>query len=58
MAQINFRIDDNIKSEAETLFGRLGMNMSTAIMVVSRFRHDVAHGGLLFIYKKNVFLKV
>ena len=36
MAQINVRIDDDIKSEAEILFAELGMNISTAINVFIR----------------------
>lgn len=31
MANINIRIDDNLKKEAETLFNDLGLNMTTAI---------------------------
>ena len=33
MAQINVRIDEDVKSNAELLFSRLGMNMSTAITI-------------------------
>ena len=33
MAQVNFRIDDRMKSEAEELFSGLGLNMSTAITI-------------------------
>ena len=36
MAQINFRIDDKTKREAEALFGRMGLTMSGAIMVFLR----------------------
>ena len=36
MAQINFRIDDDIKVQAETLFSSLGMNTSTALMIFIR----------------------
>lgn len=36
MAQINIRIDDNIKREAEGLFDSLGLTMSSAIMVFLR----------------------
>ena len=49
MAQINFRIDDRIKSEAEALFGRLGMNMSTAIMVF--IRQSIVENGIPFRIK-------
>jgi DNA-damage-inducible protein J len=33
MAQLNIRIDENIKNQAETLFNELGMNLSTAITI-------------------------
>ena len=33
MAQINVRIDEDVKSDAELLFSRLGMNMSPAITI-------------------------
>ena len=33
MAQVNFRIDDQMKSDAEELFSGLGLNMSTAITI-------------------------
>ena len=36
MAQINFRIDDETKRQAEDLFDRLGLTMSSAIMVFLR----------------------
>lgn len=36
MAQINFRIDDTLKKEAESLFANLGMNTTTACMVFIR----------------------
>jgi DNA-damage-inducible protein J len=38
MAQTNLtiRIDENIKQEAETLFGKIGLNMSSAINVFFR----------------------
>lgn len=36
MAQINIRIDDKVKREAESLFTRLGLTMSSAIMVFLR----------------------
>jgi len=31
MANINIRIDDDLKKEAESLFNDLGLNMTTAI---------------------------
>jgi DNA-damage-inducible protein J len=36
MAQVNIRIDDNLKEQADRLFEKLGMNMSTAINVFIR----------------------
>lgn len=36
MAQINFRIEDDVKAKAETLFNSLGMNTTTALMVFIR----------------------
>ncbi len=36
MAQINIRIDDNLKEKAEILFDELGLNMSTAFNIFIR----------------------
>jgi DNA-damage-inducible protein J len=36
MAQVNFRIDDETKRQAEELFGQMGLTMSGAIMVFIR----------------------
>ena len=36
MAQVNFRIDDETKRQAEELFGKMGLTMSSAIMVFLR----------------------
>jgi DNA-damage-inducible protein J len=36
MAQVNIRIDDTLKEEAERLFEELGMNISTAFTVFIR----------------------
>lgn len=33
MAQINFRVDDDIKRSAERTFNDIGLNMSTAITI-------------------------
>ena len=46
MTQISFRLDDQVKSEAEALFGRLGLSLSTAINVF--LRQCIAHRGLPF----------
>lgn len=36
MAQVNIRLDDNLKERADSLFEELGMNMSTAVNVFIR----------------------
>jgi DNA-damage-inducible protein J len=36
MAQLNIRIDDSLKDQADSLFEELGMNISTAINVFIR----------------------
>jgi DNA-damage-inducible protein J len=36
MAQVNIRIDDALKEQADSLFEELGMNMSTAVNVFIR----------------------
>lgn len=46
MAQINFRIDETMKAEAETLFASLGMDMSTAITIF--IKQSLNHRGLPF----------
>lgn len=51
MAQINLRIDDDVKNEAEELFSRIGMNMTTAIMVF--IRQSIADDGIPFRIKAN-----
>ena len=33
MAQVNIRIDDNLKEKADSLFDELGLNMTTAINI-------------------------
>lgn len=33
MAQVNIRIDDELKEKADILFGELGMNMTTAFTI-------------------------
>jgi DNA-damage-inducible protein J len=36
MAQVNIRIDDTLKEEADRLFEELGMNLSTAFTIFIR----------------------
>ena len=53
MAQVNIRIDDEVKANADALFVRLGMNMSTAITI---FIHQaLQHNGLPFEVKVDPF---
>ncbi|MEL7625069.1 MAG: type II toxin-antitoxin system RelB/DinJ family antitoxin [Clostridiales bacterium] len=46
MAQINIRIDDDLKNRAEDLFEELGMNMSTAFNIF--LRQTLRQGGIPF----------
>ena len=46
MAQINIRIDDNLKEQAEILFAELGLNMSTAFNIF--IRQSIRQGGIPF----------
>lgn len=46
MAQVNIRIDDNLKKSADMLFSEMGMNMTTAITIF--VRQAVRQGGIPF----------
>jgi len=46
MAQINVRIDDDLKNNAENLFDALGLNMSTAITMF--IKQAVRQGSIPF----------
>lgn len=46
MAQINIRIDDDIKEKAEILFDELGLNMSTAFNLF--IRQSIREGAIPF----------
>ena len=46
MAQVNIRIDDDIKSKAEALFDEMGLSMSTAVNMF--VRQSVRQGGIPF----------
>jgi DNA-damage-inducible protein J len=43
---VNIRIEENLKQQAEQLFSDLGMNMTTAINVF--IRQSVSYGGIPF----------
>lgn len=49
---INVRVDSELKSQAESLFSDLGMNMSTAIIMF--LKSAVNHDGLPFEVKRAV----
>lgn len=46
MAQINIRIDDDLKARADALFNELGLNMTTAFNIF--IRQAIRQGGLPF----------
>jgi DNA-damage-inducible protein J len=51
---VNIRIDENLKKEAEQLFADLGMNMTTAVNVF--IRQAINRGGLPFeVVRKEGF---
>lgn len=49
---INVRVDNELKAQAESLFSDLGMNMSTAIIMF--LKSAVSHDGLPFEVKRCV----
>jgi DNA-damage-inducible protein J len=46
MAQINIRIDDDLKSRADSIFEELGLNMTTAFTMF--VRQTIRQGGIPF----------
>ena len=46
MAQVNIRIDDDLKERADALFEDLGLNMTTAVNIF--VRATVRQGGIPF----------
>jgi len=46
MANVNIRIDDQLKKEAERIFSELGLSMSTATNVF--YKQVVRYGGIPF----------
>jgi DNA-damage-inducible protein J len=46
MAQVNIRIEDDLKEQAEAIFNELGMNMTTAFNVF--VRQTIREGGIPF----------
>ncbi len=46
MANVNIRVDDAVKVEAEKIFAELGLSMSAATNVF--YRQVIRHGGIPF----------
>jgi len=46
MAQVNIRIDDELKVRADTIFQELGLNMTTAFTMF--IRQTIRQGGIPF----------
>jgi DNA-damage-inducible protein J len=46
MAQINIRIDDDLKARADNIFEELGLNMTTAFTIF--IRQTIRQGGIPF----------
>ena len=46
MAQVNIRIDDDLKTRADYIFEELGLNMSTAFTIF--LRQTIRQGGIPF----------
>jgi DNA-damage-inducible protein J len=46
MAQVNIRIEDDLKERAEAIFNELGMNMTTAFNIF--VRQTIRDGGIPF----------
>jgi DNA-damage-inducible protein J len=51
---LNIRLDDELKKEAERLFTEIGLNMTSAIVLF--LKQSVSHGGIPFkIRRRNGF---
>ena len=46
MAQVNIRIDDDLKAKADRLFDELGLNMTTAMQIF--LKASIRHHGIPF----------
>lgn len=51
MAQVNFRIDNDVKREADELFDNLGLSLSAAITIF--IKQSIAYRGLPFAVCEN-----
>ena len=52
MAQVNIRIDDELKTRAENIFEELGLSMTTAFTIF--IRQTIRQGGIPFEITTNV----
>lgn len=52
MANLNVRVDDTIKEQADELFARLGMNTTTAVNVF--LRQALQFGGIPFEIRSEI----
>ena len=52
MAQVNIRIDDELKTRADNIFEELGLNMTTAFTIF--IRQTIRQGGIPFQITTNV----
>ena len=53
MANVNIRVDDSVKKNAEAIFSELGLSMSTATNIF--YRHVIRTGGVPFELKLDPF---
>lgn len=53
MANLNIRVDDDLKKDAENLFAELGMNMSTAMTIF--LKQAIRCGGIPFDLRIDPF---
>ena len=53
MANVNIRVDDNLKKDVENLLGELGLNISTATNMF--YRQILKHHGIPFDVKTEPF---
>ena len=56
MTQVSFRIDETVKSDAESLFSNLGMSLSTAINVF--LRQSIVQRGIPFAIREDPFWSI
>lgn len=50
MTQVNFRVDEHVKEEADELFGHLGLSLSSAITIF--LKQSISHRGIPFLVRE------